>query len=234
MATEVWPCNYSNRLDNDPNHIPFVHRESRRRANLATVLPSIVVEETEYGIKSTRKSAGGKIHVTYKLWPNGAHHASALRTKIPLDNSPSAGGWMARRLWRVPFDDENCISFGVNLVHVTGDAAKMYLERREQTQRQYAETSPLELGQAVIAGKLRIEDLTDVPISKLTLVEDFVSQVGQGRIPDYENEIMGRGDSGVFLRRKIWEREVKALAEGRPLKKWTSPPQLSAMNWSGA
>ena len=69
--------------------------------------------------------------------------------------------------------------------------------------------------------------------SRLTLVEDFVSQVGQGRIPDCENEILGHGDSGVFLRRKIWEREVMALAEGQPLKQWNSPAQLSAMNWSG-
>ncbi|MGZ8498989.1 MAG: hypothetical protein ACXW5W_11190 [Candidatus Binatia bacterium] len=33
----------------------------------------------------------------------------------------------------------------------------------------------------------------------------------------------GRSDSGIILFRKIWERELRALAEGRPLKKWYLP-----------
>ena len=92
-----------------------------------------------------------------------------------------------------------------------------------------AATSPLELGQAVITGKLRIEDLKDVHISKLTLVEDVVSQCGQGPIADYKNERMARGDAGTFLRRKVWERELQLFAEGQPLKQWSSPRQLTAV-----
>ena len=34
------------------------------------------------------------------------------------------------------------------------------------------------------------------------------------------NEHLGRSDRGVFLLRKIWERELKNLAEGRPVKQW--------------
>ena len=126
-------------------------------------------------------------------------------------------------------DDEKCISFGVNLVRLKGDAAKRYLETRDRVKRADKGPSVFELGEAVISGKLRLEDIDVVDIYRLILVEDFVSQVGQGRTPDYKSEIMANGDSGTFLRRKIWERELRAFAEGRPLKQWTEPPQLSSV-----
>ena len=37
---------------------------------------------------------------------------------------------------------------------------------------------------------------------------------------------LGRSDRGVFLLRKIWQREIKNLAEGRPLKQWTYRPDM--------
>jgi hypothetical protein len=36
-------------------------------------------------------------------------------------------------------------------------------------------------------------------------------------------EHLGRSEVGVILFRKIWQRELSALAEGRPLKKWLLP-----------
>ena len=118
---------------------------------------------------------------------------------------------MDRRPWRVPVDDGHCISFGVNLVHVTGDAASRYLEHRQRGQRMDKGSSVVELGQQVLASKLRIEEIIDVDIYKLILVEDYVSQNGQGATPDYKNERMGRGNATTFLRRKIWERELQAF-----------------------
>ena len=141
---------------------------------------------------------------------------------------------MDRRLWRVPVDDEHCISFGVNLVHLTGDAAKRYQERRDEERREQASPvhrgpSAAELGRAVLAGKLRLEDVQDVGIYTLVMAEDFISQTGQGAIPDYKNEQMTSGDATTFLRRKIWERELQAFAHGRLFKRWTCPPQLSSV-----
>ena len=40
------------------------------------------------------------------------------------------------------------------------------------------------------------------------------------------NEHLGRSDTGVILLRKIWERELCALAEGQPTKKWTYRPDM--------
>ena len=76
---------------------------------------------------------------------------------------------------------------------------------------------------------MRIQDIKGEDVYKLILVEDYVAQVGQGTIPDYVNAWMGRNDVAVILRRKVWERELRALAEARPLKQWTCSPKLSAV-----
>ena len=53
--------------------------------------------------------------------------------------------------------------------------------------------------------------------------------VGQGRIAPRANDRPGRIDSGVVLRRKLWQRELKALADGRPLQEWLIPEGLADM-----
>ena len=58
---------------------------------------------------------------------------------------------------------------------------------------------------------------------ELFRVEDYVTQVGQGRMWDRSRERLGSIDRGVFLRRKLWQRELKALAEGQPFKEWVMP-----------
>jgi 5,5'-dehydrodivanillate O-demethylase oxygenase subunit len=72
----------------------------------------------------------------------------------------------------------------------------------------------------VLAGKLQLNDI-DPNRTDYVMVEDEIAQTGQGKIPDRENEHLGRSDAGVILLRKIWERELLALSEGQPTKKWT-------------
>jgi hypothetical protein len=49
-------------------------------------------------------------------------------------------------------------------------------------------------------------------------------QAGQGRIAERGHERLGRSDAGIILWRKILARELRAIAEGRPGKKWKTPP----------
>jgi hypothetical protein len=67
--------------------------------------------------------------------------------------------------------------------------------------------------------------------NKITLVnaQDYVAQVGQGTIMNREEEHLGRSDGGVIVLRKIWERELRALAEGRPLKNWSRPHEMQVV-----
>jgi hypothetical protein len=41
---------------------------------------------------------------------------------------------------------------------------------------------------------------------------------------DRASEHLGRSDAGIILWRKILERELRAIAEGRAGKKWRTPP----------
>ena len=54
----------------------------------------------------------------------------------------------------------------------------------------------------------------------MTRVQDDVTQIGQRLIRDRSEEHLGRSDSWVVLLRTLWAREMRALAEGRPLKQW--------------
>jgi 5,5'-dehydrodivanillate O-demethylase len=47
--------------------------------------------------------------------------------------------------------------------------------------------------------------------------------VGQGAIGEREHEHLGRMDAGVILLRKLWQRDLAALANGRNPKEWTIP-----------
>ncbi|MGZ9174403.1 MAG: hypothetical protein ACXW52_22665 [Candidatus Binatia bacterium] len=51
-------------------------------------------------------------------------------------------------------------------------------------------------------------------------IQDYLTQVSQGPFSERKSERLIRADVGLLLYRKLWEREVMAHAEGRPLKKW--------------
>jgi len=96
-------------------------------------------------------------------------------------------------------------------------------ERRKL--RTQAERDRPELVRAIISGKLRLGDVDPNRVD-FVMLEDEVAQTGQGAIAVRSNEHLGRSDKGVFLLRKIWERELGNLAEGRPLKQWTYRPDM--------
>jgi 5,5'-dehydrodivanillate O-demethylase len=70
----------------------------------------------------------------------------------------------------------------------------------------------------VLRGELRIADIEER--LNVVNVQDYVAQCGQGAIADRHNERLGRSDAVLILMRKLWLRELQALADGRPLKRW--------------
>ena len=215
-------CNYFNSLDNgiDEVHVAFTHAKSGFTSyGLNQRLPEITAEETEYGLVQYGTRSDGVVRVTHQLMPNILY----------IKGSPKSaeGGWRDAFAWRVPIDDVSHQSFTAALVHVKGEAAQRY---REQQERRLARLSGLasahEVAAAVLAGKLRIQDIEDRP--DLVNIQDHVGQGGQGAIADRGNERLGRSDIAVILLRKIWQRELRALAEGKSLKKWNRSEQLMA------
>jgi len=216
---EYWPCNYFNRLDNacDLAHVTFTHREAISRAGRSDRLGAgdVKVEETEYGIKCVCEDPP---QITRFHMPNINLVKANVRVEGSLHDAATLD--IDRLSWRVPVDDENTVSFSVDLMHVLGEEAERYRERRIKTEELAKAISPTAMGEAILAGRIKEKNL-DQRLSTATLfsVEDYLMQVGQGKV-DRSKDRLGRIDVGVMLLRKIWERELQAMAESRPLKQW--------------
>lgn len=224
---EYWPCNFMTRIDNDPRHVIFTHRESWRRMG-RPMRPGpafLKSEETEYGVRTWGPAAPGQPqrHTIFHM-PN-INQVRSPRIEGTLQDARTLEA--DRLFWRVPVDDDHCVNFVVDHIPISEEEADAYRQRR----REAGEATPAELNaiaEDILAGKMRIEDLPqDMSIYKLFWIEDYCTQVGQGDAAQRPPERLGRTDVGVVLKRKIWQRELKALAEGRPLKQWTTPAGLT-------
>ncbi|MBM2809689.1 MAG: hypothetical protein HW416_448 [Chloroflexi bacterium] len=227
---EIWPCNYFNRIDNDPAHVPFTHRESTLRTSgrLPGGARNLTAEETEFGVMSTVSSPGRPGFYVHFHMPNINQTRSVVRVEGSIEDARNL--YVDRLFWRLPIDDDNCISYVVDLVPLTGEAGEAYRERRRQSE-EAAGPSPNELAAAILRGDLRVEDVDpSISMYKLFWIEDYMTQVGQGSMAGRPPEHLARADATVSLKRRVWQRELKALSEGRPLKQWTDPPGLAAMN----
>jgi len=217
-------CNYFNNLENslDSTHVGFVHRTHGNAFDGVVDSPIVQAEESDWGIHFyAKRPVGGGRH-TYFGMPNIFHmHA------LPTD--PEAG-WREFLFWWVPVDDEHHIQFGVSRMGVTGEAAGRYQERRQARLAQM-DLDHNALCNAILAGKLRLDEV-DPKRTDIVRLQDDVAQVGQGRIADREHERLGRADAGVIMIRKLWARELKALADGQPLKQWSRPAGLAPMTWN--
>jgi 5,5'-dehydrodivanillate O-demethylase len=213
-------CNYFNNIDNslDNAHVRFVHNRHRETARDQIVKgdPVIAVEETEWGVRRYVKFPDGKDFTAYFGMPN-----------INYINGQVVDPEIKRAdvlVFKVPVDDENHIHFEVRSISFTGTRAEEWLRRRRDKRAKEA-ADRAHLVRQVLQGKLQLSDI-DPNRTDYVMVEDEIAQSGQGKIPDRENEHLGRSDAGVILLRKIWERELRALAEGRPTKKWTYLPAM--------
>jgi len=222
VGSYVRYCNYFNTLENgiDQAHVPFTHAKSNfTKIGLNWDIPKITAEETEYGIAMYGTRSNGVARVNHYLMPNILY----------IKGSPESSkeGWREAFAWRVPVDDVSHRSFNLALVHVTGEAAERYRARRRQRQEILAQLPDAnEVAAQVLAGKLNVHDLEERP--DIVNIQDHVSQEGQGAIPNRDVERLGRSDVAVILLRQIWQRELRALAEGRAIKHWSRPQRLVA------
>jgi 5,5'-dehydrodivanillate O-demethylase len=207
----VWPCNFFNRLENSPDtvHLAFVHRDSPFSENGLVDVPEVASRETEYGIETASTRPGGKVRLTHFHMPN-----INLISGSPAE---PGGPWSYHLSWRVPVDDESCASYIVDFTALTGEKADAYRARRAARPPSDGPVAAQQ-AEAVLRGDVRIADLADR--SRIVNVQDYVAQVGQGAIAPREADRLGRSDVGVILLRKLWSREMRALAEGQPLKPW--------------
>jgi 5,5'-dehydrodivanillate O-demethylase len=121
-------------------------------------------------------------------------------------------------IWKVPIDDENTAHLRVTVVKGADAIEK---EKAKLAQRQgKPQLNGFQLAKEVLAGRLRPEDV-DPTTTEMVYFEDHIALLAQGVIADRENEFLGASDTPIVLLRNLWEREMRALAEGRPLKQWS-------------
>lgn len=212
----VFPCNYFNQAENDEFHICYTHLASSLRMGRHQPLRHLNAQETEYGVRSMATDATGyegylDVHI-----PSTSQIRTHTRGYLDKDVDED------RIFWHVPIDDERSVRFNASRVHLSGEEGEELRQRRERGEGDdnsliYA------TGEDVLAGKLTIEDMSEsFSYYQQFYVEDYATQVGQGVFADRTQEHLGRTDVAIVLKRKIWARELRALADGEPLTRWPS------------
>ena len=221
---ETWPvehvpCNYLQSFENtmDEVHVAFTHSPGGSHARLAENLPIITAEETPWGMLRYGKRASGMVRHTLHYAPN------IVRVIVPpLAGMDDVGGWPEITFHFTPIDDENHLWVISAKVHVAGDDAERYREKRREFYQKRAAARPVNaVVEDIWSGKIAY---ADVRHPDLAIVQDIAVQAGQGRIANRDAETLGRSDAGIAVWRRIIERELHAIATGATRKRWERAP----------
>ncbi len=206
------PCNYFQRIENDLDevHLHFVHRVSTDSIGLDQ-LPEISVEESDYGILRHGRREGNSNNVS-----RTGHIFMPNTMMVFTPGRPGRWSWNLHLAWRVPVDDHSMMSFVVNAHLGEGGG----FQKRER----HLDPDPQVYIEKILACEMRVQDI-DPEYPGLFQVQDGVALAGQGSIVDRSNERLGQSDRGVMLMRKLWSREMQAIAEGKPMKAWNRPKE---------
>src|SRR5258706_2142154 len=216
---ETVPCNWLQCYENtaDEVHVAFVHRPGGSHAKMAE-LPVITAGETNWGMlrHGTRRSTGEVRHTLHYM-PN------TTRVIVPpLGGFDGVGGWQEIYFNFTPIDDETHLWLITSHVKVTGAEAERFLAQKKGfLEKVRAAPKVMDLARDVWAGRRR---LVDIEHPELAMVQDIAVQAGQGVNADRSSEHLGPSDAGIIVWRKILAREMQAIAQGRPAKKWRTPP----------
>lgn len=211
------PWGYFNQLENsvDEVHFNFVHRRSKfTDVGLNDEIPDLSCNETDYGLIRIGQR-GNNVRKSHILMPNCMY-------SMVYDDLK---GWSEHLSWRVPIDVGTHTSFVVDFIHKTGKDAEDYRRRKAQERTSLKDLEPAaSIVEKIFAGDLSVDEVPDRP--DIIYIQDAVALMGQEEARDRSEDILAASDRQVTLLRKIWSRELKALADGRPLKQWRIPRDL--------
>ena len=227
VSAEISPFNHFQRMENshDFTHAPFVHRQAYpMERTLDTVIPRIKSEECEWGMKTHRLDPNGQEVIQYFGMPNINYIIGGVGKPGREWESPDESEAL---FIRVPVDDEHHLHFELRWVKGEGKS-KHNPALQNGPPVQLVNKVSNELLEAVFAGTIHLDEITysDRTGFNLFWLQDNVAMLGQGVCWERKNEHLGRADVGVTLMRKLWARELQALAEGRPLQNWRRTPDI--------
>ena len=225
---EILPCNFWNRLDNDLAHVPWVHRATAQRKgwNNYLILRREKVEETAYGIRTTKLTTNGEIDTSLGIRGTANFYLPNVRQwwqRSRAKGYESRDLWDTKITWTVPINDHTYAGFDATSTPLQGEEAQAYAASRIKHQEEEAETR-WDLAEKVLGGEMTLEDLSDDLTASTTFtIEDYCTQVGQGPLAGRGRERLASSDALTILIRRLWLSEVRALLENRPLTEWPMP-----------
>jgi 5,5'-dehydrodivanillate O-demethylase len=213
-----YPCNWFQTYENqvDEVHAAFVHSQSRSHVALGREqnLPETLVTETDYGFDRITWSTDSPKRLCVYPFPN---HMRMIMGMMAIGLPRPIDGFLTL----VPTDDENHLLYMSFHVPISDpDAVAAHHEKQRSMRARFAEFPSIgQVARAILAGKATLRDAMDHPFK--TAIEDAVTQLGQGAIHDRTKEVLGRTDVGVAAIRKVFERELRAVADDRAGKHWS-------------
>ena len=187
----------------DDVHVNFSHQGHLVNIAARPYVPDkVAAQETAFGLTHflERGEHTDRIHL---MMPNQCILAHPLRSA--RDNKPF---WFKALFWYVPVDDESHLHFLIMVYHT---------KRRERLDG----TPVHEEIQAILSGRKSWEEVAKHP--NIIRIQDGVAVCGQGKIVDRSRERLGSSDAAVILLRKLWKRELRLLAAGKPLTQFGTP-----------
>jgi 5,5'-dehydrodivanillate O-demethylase oxygenase subunit len=216
VTVDTMPANYFFSLENSALHFNYVHRDLMEEKGIFGI-PEVRAEETPFGLSAWfRWPNQTNETVSHKIMPNCGYI-------VPLAVNMAKGlSHSIHVSFRVPVDDASHSTFRVTVIPVTGEEKEKILAKRSTS---FDDRSGIhELADAVLAGKLRLQDIKDR--THIEFIQDYVAQAGQGPVETREDEHLASSDVEEAVFRRIWRRELTALAEGKPLKDWQLTDEL--------
>jgi 5,5'-dehydrodivanillate O-demethylase oxygenase subunit len=216
-------CNYFQNLENalDMSHVWFVHADNRASFSGIGHGGRLEAEESRWGVSYSFVRADGARRTQQFGMPN-------LYYMTALPNDPEIG-FQESLFWWVPIDDRRHMQFSLHRVPATGEAGRRIRARR-QLRRGEIDLAHQRVCDDVLRGRVRLADIDKSRVD-LVRLQDDIAQLGQGRTADRTSERLGRADVGVIAIRKIWARELGALAAGRPHKSWQRDRTIVPTVW---
>jgi 5,5'-dehydrodivanillate O-demethylase oxygenase subunit len=203
----IWPCNWFQRIENsvDAAHVSFVHRDSSFGDAVTTAVPELEYEETGWGIRQIATRSPENVRISEIHWPNCNH----IVTPPYCITGPYP--WTDLFNWFVPVDDETSAMFSARCAPLRGEVAQQFADAIAGHLRYDAPADE----EALFSGRLAPQDTPD-PVA----AQDYIAQLGQGRVADRVHERLGRSDRGVIFLRQLFRREMEAIGQNRPGKQW--------------
>jgi 5,5'-dehydrodivanillate O-demethylase len=208
---QAWPTNWMQQVENslDAVHVSFVHQAGKVGpfgAAVTATVPDLEYQETDAGIRQIAKRGPDNVRISDWTFPNNNH--------IVVPNSHKGDPWVDIGIWNVPVDDLTTSRLQLFALPVAPDspAGQRYMDEHQK----YADYDPVANHDALFRDRIFP---AESPLA-LTPAQDYLAIMGQGPIADRENEFLGESDAGIVLLRKLLWREMDALREGKPTKKW--------------